>query len=116
MRENAAPAEIDHDGRAQVGNEEKKWEDGGVDKARAQIHLVRLLIDPHKFVVHILLLPEVFRHGNTTDQLMYTIEHRLSCGFPGRFVSLPKQRFKKLRKNCRKTRISRAYSRSFRYS
>src|SRR2546425_10755837 len=99
MRENAAPAKIDHDGRAQVGNKEQKWEDAAVDKPRAQIHLVRLLIDPHKFIVHILLLPEVFRHSNPTDQLMYTKEHHCSCGFPGGFMRLPKQRFKKFRKN-----------------
>ena len=75
MPEHTAPAKIDHDRRAQVGNKEQQRENAAIDKARAHAYLIRLRVDARKLVIHILFLPEVLRHCNPAHHLMYTIEN-----------------------------------------
>src|SRR5712692_6002768 len=99
-------AKVNDDDGTYVRYKDEDGEDAIIDKARPHIDLVRLLVHLFELVIHVLLLAEVLGYRDATDQLMDTIEHHCSCGFPSQFRSLLKRRFKSLLKNCRKNLYS----------
>jgi hypothetical protein len=64
-------AEIEDNGRSQPGNKHQNRKDAAKDKPLAHLHLVRLLVDVQKLIVHRLLLAEVFGNGDAADRLLH---------------------------------------------
>ena len=71
MAQYAVTTKVYNNGCAEIGDDEQNRKDAVIEKARAHVDLIRLLIDSFERIVHVLLLPEVLCHRDTANDLLH---------------------------------------------